>query len=67
MARRRDSETTIVISNLDKQEALSIAYSLNDVKRKVSGKAKASVVIGEKSIFERLMTKCNKQLGIDNK
>ena len=62
MSNKRDNATTIVISNLDKQEAVSIANSLKDAKRNIAGKSMASVVIGEKSIFESLMAKCTKML-----
>lgn len=62
MSNIRDSATTIVISNLDRQEAILIADSLKKAKQSIADKSKVSVVIGEKSVFERLMVKCNKLL-----
>ncbi len=62
MSNKKVSTTTIVISNLDKQEAVSIASSLKEAKQSIAGKSKASVVIGEKNVFASLMAKCNKLL-----
>ena len=58
----KNSTTTIVISNLDEQEAISIVQSLKAAKQSIADKSKVSVVIGKKSKFEKLMIRCNKML-----
>ena len=53
---------SIVISNLDEQEAIAIVKSLKEAKQSIAAKYKVSVVSGEKRVFEKLTVKCNKKL-----
>ena len=58
----KNSTTTIVISNLDEQEAIAIVKSLKEAKQSIAAKYKVSVVSGEKRVFDKLMIKCDKKL-----
>ena len=64
MSRKGNSELTMVIPQLNKREACALKNSLIEAKKTYAPHAKASIVIGKKENFSKIVQKCNHQLDL---
>lgn len=64
MSKRGNCELTMVIPQLNKKEACALKNSLIEAKKTYAPNARASIVIGKKENFSRIVQKCNLQLDV---